>query len=495
MTPSPARNDSRGQVVVILVWMVAALAILLVLCFNIFLSGRGKSHLMSAGDAAALAAARWQGNTLNLIGDLNLAHLAAACDQTLSGTDRTNVIHGVNALAARLAFAGPTMGFHAANVAARRNFDANRAPDAPPTIDHGMESLVAAEITFARNNGDILNDDPLWRTKATDYANMLQTVLSDGLFVGADNARQIARGATGDHIYYNKGFYSAVSSRTWQWFCRACGRNHQAAISSLNRFSKPSGDDLEATSGGSVHNAGFFGIGVRPLKCALRDVSPRAADALLDAWNAYNGGSVVTRTTIADLGVIDDAGFEWWFYDPEGEWRPWNELAVGSSGQRALVSAVRPEFDVYGAEAACRVVGDIPTADSVTNRMVWRSAAKPFGSLPGTRRVTEFFGPWNGGVWDNAPLVMPSFSFTRLITLGAVGTAHLNRADPAWVGHLDHVRANLRRPDCRYCQLLDAWEAGLHHEGARWLSEHPHEDVCAPPGKGGHSYDDDEYNN
>lgn len=495
MGNSPSRSGGRGQTFLVLLPMIAALAVLLVLCFNIFLSARGKSRLMSAGDAAALAAARWQGATLNLIGDLNLAHLAAACDRTLPGPERTNVIHGVNALAARLAFVGPTLGFHAANVAARRNFDANRASDREIPHDAGMAALVAREIQFTQGNGALFAD-ALWTTKGADYASMLQTVLADGISVGADNARQIAAGATGNHFYYNKGFYSAVSSRTWQWFCRYCGRNHQSAIALLSGFSKPAGDDLEATSGGSVDNPGFFGVGVCGRRCALRDVSPNAAAALLDAWNAYRGGDPVSSSAMDELGVLDDAFFEWWFLDPEGDWRPWTELEPGSGGQRSLVSAVKPEYDVYGAEAACRVVDDVATADSVTNAVVWRSAAKPFGTLPGNRRVTDLFGTWNGGTWVNAPLVMPAFTFTRLITLGAVGTPHLNRADPAWVGHLEHVRQNTRAPGCSYCRLLDTWEAGLFREGAQWLTEHAHEEVCDPPGgPGGHSYDDDEYNN
>ena len=36
-----------------------------------------KSVTQNSGDAAALAAARWQATTLNLIGDLNLMHAVA----------------------------------------------------------------------------------------------------------------------------------------------------------------------------------------------------------------------------------------------------------------------------------------------------------------------------------------------------------------------------------------------------------------------------------
>ena len=147
MTPRAARIRRRaGQTLPIVVWMVVLVVVLLLVAFDIFLSARAKMHLANTGDAAALAAARWQGTTLNLIGDLNLAHLAAACDETLLPSDRTNIIHGINALAERLAFAGPVMGLYAANEAVRLNHEANLAHrnDRTVPVDHVAEEPISA---------------------------------------------------------------------------------------------------------------------------------------------------------------------------------------------------------------------------------------------------------------------------------------------------------------------------------------------------------------
>ena len=72
-----ARGGKHGQVAIFLVLILAGLALLFALNVDVFTSSRAKIRLQNAADASALALARWQGITLNLIGELNLAHLAA----------------------------------------------------------------------------------------------------------------------------------------------------------------------------------------------------------------------------------------------------------------------------------------------------------------------------------------------------------------------------------------------------------------------------------
>ena len=200
MSRAASRSGSSGQTFLIVVLLTAALVPLLLLCFNIFLSARAKSRLVNAGDAAALAAAKWQGATLNLIGELNLSHLAAACDPALDGPSRTNVIDGINALAARIAFAGPVTGLWAANAAARKNF-----PDGALRESPGMRSLVQEEASFVRNQSSLFADE-LWPSRGEDYATMLDAVLSAGITVGADNSAQVSSFASvlGNHFYFQK---------------------------------------------------------------------------------------------------------------------------------------------------------------------------------------------------------------------------------------------------------------------------------------------------
>ena len=83
-----ARRNRSGQVAIFLVLILAGLAILFALNLDVFTSSRSKIRLQNAADSSALALARWQGVTLNLIGDLNLARLAAVCqsnENTVAG--------------------------------------------------------------------------------------------------------------------------------------------------------------------------------------------------------------------------------------------------------------------------------------------------------------------------------------------------------------------------------------------------------------------------
>ena len=100
-----SRRNRCGQVAIFLVLILAGLALLLALNVDVFTSSRSKIRLQNAADASALALARWQGVTLNLIGDLNLARLAAVCQSN------ENAVAGIGRLQGRLAFIGPTIGF------------------------------------------------------------------------------------------------------------------------------------------------------------------------------------------------------------------------------------------------------------------------------------------------------------------------------------------------------------------------------------------------
>ena len=497
--PSIRRSRNAGQTIMVLVWMIAILVILFLVVFDIFLITRTKMRLINTGDAAALAAARWQGTTLNLIGDLNLAHLAAACDETILPPDRTNIIHGINALAERLAFAGPVMGLYSANLIVLRNHTANvNGNDRAVPTDKDLAAIITAERDFARSS---LPDTPSWPGRGNDYANMLQTILDNGVFVGADNARTISHGNIGNHIYYIRSFYyAAMPGGAKQWFCRYCGNRHSEAISFLLHFSKPTSDDLTVTIfDTSFQNAGFFGVDILAKPVIFDDmIIPDSESALLQYWNDYVGGPPVDAESIRASRVCFDSYFPWFFLDPYSDssvWREWREINPNGLRENPLVGTIQPAYGIYGAISATRVSR---TASNLANKssksITWMAAAKPFGMLPNVRRVTDLFGEWTAGSDMNMPLVTPAFSFVRLISLGGVGAANLYKADYAWLIHLEHVRNNMRSPDCFYCKILDAWEDGGAAAAAKWLQAHPHDEVCDPPGRKGEHYDYDDFN-
>ena len=491
MTHCSARPRRRaGQTLPIVVWIVAIVVVMLVVVFDIFYTARSKMFLFNSADSAALAAARWQGITLNMIGDVNLAHLAAAIDQSLSPTDRTNVIVGVNAIAERLAFAGPMMGLYAANECVRLNYEANNAHRLDKTVppDPDLSDVMRLEIDYIRQYQNELPNTDSWPTKVSDYLNMVETVFNAGVFVGIDNAQTFSGSIRGAHIYYQPGFYQAAQPNvSKRWFCL---RNRCRHTLGEDAAHDPTSDDLAATPHVSFQNSGFLGVGVEFRRMPLSDVSPDADMTLVRLWNDYGGSPALTLDQLQESGLIDDTYFGWYFLS--SKWRRWTELAQDRSGNRPLVGTVRPEFDVYGAMAAARVRRDMITLAGVeTNSVELTAYAKPFGELPWKARVTDVFGTWTPppDPFDTflLPLVLPAYSFVRLVPCDAVPEEELNRANVAWIWHCaKHLSMNTRDGACRYCKICTNWENGWRELAMQWFKDYDHNTSCIPLGSGGY---------
>ena len=65
----------RGQIAILLAAALLAVIVLAVMNVSVFLAVRSKNRAMNAGDAAALAVAKYQGELINRIGRLNIEHL------------------------------------------------------------------------------------------------------------------------------------------------------------------------------------------------------------------------------------------------------------------------------------------------------------------------------------------------------------------------------------------------------------------------------------
>ena len=177
------RARKSGQIVLVLAFMLLGLLLLALVSVDAFLASHRKNRLQNAGDAAALAAARWQGITLNALGALNLAKIDALCKVGDPSMDpaawdaATNICERLTALQERIAFAGPLMGFYAAQRAAQKN--GVTEPDAD------MSALVAE----ATSRASMLEGTELWPERAQDYAEMVRGASRDGVFAGVDNAQ------------------------------------------------------------------------------------------------------------------------------------------------------------------------------------------------------------------------------------------------------------------------------------------------------------------
>ena len=465
------RARKSGQIVLVLALMLLGLLLLALVGVDVFLSAHRKNRLQNAGDAAALAAARWQGITLNALGALNLAKIDALCKvgdpemNPAAWNAATNICERLTALQERLAFAGPLMGFYAAQRAALKN-----GVEKP---DDDMAALVAESVYRA----PMLPGTELWPEKASDYADMLLGVSRDGIFVGADNAQYYNFAAQANHPLYSRAFYEAVDGEDWCWFYL-----HGGMLDLLKGFS--GWGEIPFGGTGSPQNPEFFGTGVHFVRGALAGLDdgwnePQMRAAVLEL--ARRSGCLnVTDFSLRQCGVLTNPHLSWGAYG--SGWHAWNRMHISDEARLPLISDVKDKYNVEGAFAATRVRQVFqPFTPGVSSRVnVWTAAAKPFGAIDDDTTVT-----WNG----EFPLVAPAFTDVRLVMLGAFDEGSMGMSDLEWVTHTrDHIQPpnSIDYVDgCRYCAILKKWEnRDFRTAGAKWIEEHA-EDQCRRPTGGG----------
>ena len=464
------RARKSGQIVLVLAFMLLGLLLLALVGVDAFLASHRKNRLQNAGDAAALAAARWQGITLNALGALNLAKFDTLCQVGDPSTNpaawdaATNICERLTALQERIAFAGPLMGLYAAQRAALKN-----GLDEP---DPDMSALVAEAAARA----SMLEGTELWPEKAADYADMLQGAARDGVFAGADNAQYFNFAIQANHPLYSKAFYEAVAGEDWCWFYLRGGMND--LLASFSGW-----DEIPFAGNGSPQNPEFFGTGIRTVRGALADFNldwtetqTRAAVIILADRNACPN---VTDFTLQQCGVITNRNLSWVAYGPD--WHAWNRMHRSDEARLPLISDVKEMYNVHGAFAAARVCQILePFTPGVSRRAnVWTAAAKPFGAID-DRTVT-----WNG----EFPFVTPAFTDVRLVMLGAFDESSMNMADREWVAHTrEHIQppSSIAHGDgCPYCAALKKWaDPEFRAKGVAWLAENG-ADQCRRPTGGG----------
>lgn len=471
-----ARDRRSGQVVLVMAFVLLVMIALVLMNVDFFVAARSKNRVTDAGDAAALAGARWQGLTLNLIGKLNLLHLEAACKYADDPQMSSNICAGISALQERLAVAGPLMGCYDANRAAMLN-----------GVGEFEETRVLTEEVAMR--AVYLPATDTWPDKPHDYSMMIKAAFSGGAFACVDNANLYWANLAVDHPLYNRSFYQAIIGEDWCWFFFRDGY-----MGLLRNFT--GWDPVPPVSfRDEFHNSELLGCSVVPRTGWAFLSLPDITDILLDIASRHSLPSVNEETLgrgIFGLPADDEGhrlpcalGHEWWFYDTggnlsglygNGDWREWFEMDIAGENRMPLVSEVKDEYYVFGASSVMRVYDWIaPVTPGVhSNLNYWTAAAKPFGcrSTPyGTCAVTQY-DP-TAGVRP-FPLVTPDFSDVRLIPLAGASERRLGTSDLEWMRHIcEHVSDCARGmtfDDCPYCDALRKWSsAAFRHSGVSWL--------------------------
>ena len=433
----------RGQIAILLAAALLAVIVLAVMNVSVFLAVRSKNRAMNAGDAAALAVAKYQGELINRIGRLNIEHLKAAL------ADDKEACARIMSEQRRICFLDPMQGIAIGNNAARENGVERDASDGMLRILR--EHVIDVRRVFAVDTD--LYPEP-WEGAWTEYADVLETVvgsLGGGLVAGPDNIE--FANAWECFPLLKKQFYNAVAGRSWCWF-------HFNGEWVLDRDSH----NMPRPDFSSPHR--HDNSEIYSLHLEFRPIL-----ALDDEWRR-----LIMRLTDCDPVDIDRAealitsdGQEWAFFD--GLWRTWWEMDPNGEQRFPVIGPVKPEYDVRGCAAICRVTdGFDDLVDGGGGVASWMAAAKPFGT------VTDLDGA-TAPVTALKEFVTPAFTAVRLVPVDSVGGADLSTADAGWV---DHIKKHLPRyygqgpyalpSECWWCSQLRTWENPVFRaSGKHWL--------------------------
>lgn len=436
----------RGQVALYLVMVLVAIAFLVFMNVGAFLAVTARNRTMNAGDAAALAVAKLQGELLNRIGALNVEHLQAVLKGDAESAARCAEIAEEQA---RLCFLGPIDGIAVGNEAARAN---------GIEMDDGMAKVLRQHVIDVRTiyAANPESYPPPWDDAWEEYAQRLELAIGGGLWAGPDNVDFVD--AVGGHLLLNKQFYNAVAGRNWCWF-------HFNASGLLDGYS------------------GFGDWGPLPVadeetrrrRCMNSEIYSLQLDRRVGSALDLFGKPLIAKITgvpeesITNTVLLVDQTQTWYCYGDM--WRDWWEIDPDGEWQFPVVGHVKPEYNVRGCAAICRVTRDIPDVVGGVREhpSVWSAAAKPFGTVDNLDGELDV-------VTALKNLVTSAFADVRLVPLDTVGGRDLSTADPCW---MDHIREHLPKyladgpsgiSDCYYCQQLAQWEKEyFRRQGRDWL--------------------------
>lgn len=462
MTPHRQHDRKHGQVMIFLIMVLVALVFVVLWNFDLHKILFVKSRTQNAGDAAALMGARWQGITLNLIGDLNLMHAVALA------AGNAGAAESITNIQARVCYVGPMIGFFAAQQAAKNN--GIFVNDAFTAFVREHADTVRYDYPYnIDNSGNLLFPEPYpgcWE----EYADMLELAANDGIAVGADNARFYTDRA-GDHTLLNLAFYESIAGRNWCWFYH----HEPGLLTNYQNFNPgPWWEDLPPLTGTQVINAEFFGLSLSRQTTALDQLTTAP---VLNRQRAQRGvPGLITTNEMAEPAV-------WYTYG--NEWHPWTAMDTDGEFPFPGAGTVRPQYNYAGADAVTRTYAKPtrltpgPGGSTVTNHLVWIAAAKPFGYLPDQSTPMAY------------RLVLPAFHNVRLIPVDASSRPSGGRFDIEWRIHQErHLPDYMEHgpgamsADCWYCRQLIRWEnRSFRRQGERWLDANS--DDCTRTGGGG----------
>ena len=456
-------QTNTGQTMIFMIMALIILAVVMVWVFDVHTVLQIKARTQNAGDAAALATARWQGITLNLIGDLNVLQALAICYNDANAAQITEV-------QARLCFAGPLIGLLAAQQAAKNNRIYN-SPDFTTILAEDANHVLSWYAT------DTANFPEPYTNAWQEYASMLAGIAQQGIAAAPDNAHYFTD-PTENHWLLYRDFYNAVAGRHWCWFYwQPDGLTYLRLFSNFSYW-----PDLPPPRPASTYNSEIFGLNLIPFTLML----PNGIN------DVENMNSIRLERGISPLIIsneIASVAFTWYGY----AWGAWSALAPSNNFPITPLQ-VKSEYDYAGADAVIRVEAQpdprlpavfpgmqpfltrssssamrLTQSNTSINATTWIAAAKPFGYLMSADGIP--IRP------DSYTMVLPAFHHVRLIPVDSASGANSGAYDWDWRRHTHehlpiYVQSGQLEADCWYCQQLQSWETpSFRDQGLYVLSD------------------------
>ncbi len=491
--PDPRKS---GQAIIFLMVVMVIGLLAVVWNFDLHRVVSAKLRMRNAGDAAALAGARWQGHTLNMIGDLNLIQ-AAIMSMSYDEDPQTGAIeffmppeaYELHELRQRLDFVGPLGAFA---IAQQTAFNNGALPD---------PELAANLIEFAGWLRDEISLEP-YPEAFDEYADVLVDLATRGVAVSSYGIANLPR----RHPLVQEGFYAAIAEALVGWWCPM--RNYEYELEDYEDFEswgKLNTDDFRYRFMFDLQLEEFSTVSADGT-LEMPDTAVPDEDDFLEELRDY----METTTIIEDYAESAGYAVAAMYSVPEAEWhvystRSWqqrwprpaeygDDVTYHNLNKRlAIRDRVKAKYNYLGAVAGISMSakvgrGILSSSDNETVDLSYKAKAKPFGflNLEDGQEPPYYFG-----------FVFPCFQNVRLV--------HSDIGERAMSGvFYEHVTAHLESylergptstdPDCPYCRLLVKWEDLDRKEGLDWLDRaynDENDNPCDPEVDGDMPWGDD----
>lgn len=487
------RNGRKSGQAIIFLIMVLFIGLFVVLWnFDLNRIIGAKFKIRNMGDSAALAAARWQGYSLNMIGEMNLIQVAIMTDQISTSEDPATMVipaevEELMELRARLSLLGPLTSFVAAQQAAFNN-GAFHDEDFEEEVQN-----IASELENFQDYG-------LTEPYPDAYAEMAELLVYLSGSVAAGSYTLELSG----HELEQVGFYAAISQAARGSWCMM--KSYRYLLESYTDYTSWSYDE------NYLGDSDFFKLKVSAFTNVVES-TPEKITYSIPSSSLLNSNYflteleqyVNTNETVESYGDPDNflathflEEVAWHIYDYDWR-RTWPTASISGSagdGEFPFYADVMPEFNYLGAESGITMdssiyAGIVQDEDAMVD-LSYKTKAKAFGYLnveptdsdlqdrfPDNRVTPNYFG-----------FVLPAFREVRLVhsdigdkVLDKNFYMHVKYHLPAYISEgLDGLDGS-----CGYCALLEIWEGLDREAGLEWIewAETQADDPCYESGGGG----------